>query len=217
MAKNQNSKSSRSPKKPQYQSDSFIESMRDIGQGGFDSFKDDLVKEGSKDFVRQLLGLERAPMNASGELKPGESLVISQALEDEKEENKVLRAQVARERQLRQEAESYNQEQSKEIRLKLNALQGEAARIAKETITVSSELKVAVIQATVDPGTYHINFFEKLLSFMQSFRKKIHEANLWLASANKRAQRRKTFWGQVAKGGAQRLLSGEDYSQRSAG
>ncbi len=196
--------------------DSFIESIRDIGQGGFDSFKDDLVKEGSKDFIRQLLGLERAPINASGELKAGESLVISQALEDEKEENKTLRAQVARERQLRQESETFNKEQSQDLRLKLNALQAEAGKIAKETVAVSTELKIAVIQATVDPGTYHLNFFEKLLSFMQSFRKKIHEANLWLASANKRS-RKKTFWGQVAKGGAQRLLSGEDYSQRSAG
>lgn len=196
--------------------DSFIESIRDIGQGGFDSFKDDLVKEGSKDFIRQLLGLERAPISASGELKMGESLVISEALEDEKEENKTLRAQLAREKQLRLESETYNKEQTQELMLKLTALQNEALKIGNETVSVSQEVKIALMQVSVDPGTYHVNFFEKLLTFMQSFRKKIHEANLWLASANKRS-RKKTFWGQVAKGGAQRLLSGEDYSQRSAG
>ena len=196
--------------------DSFVESMRDIEQGGFDSFKNDLVKETSKDFVRQLLGLERAPMSASGELKVGEPLIINKVLEEEKEENKVLRAQVARERSLRQESEAYNSRQTQELKLQLKALTTKAENIVKETIFLSQEVKIAIIQAPVEPGIYHITFFQNLLSFMESFRKKIHEANLWLASAKKRS-RKKTFWGQVSKGGAQRLLSGEDSSQRSAG
>ena len=78
-------------------------------------------------------------------------------------------------------------------------------------------IKIATLQATVEPGVYHIIFFEKLLSFIKSFRKKISQANLWIQSANKKAAKRRTFWGQVAKSGTQRLLSSEDYSQRSAG
>ncbi|MEK7521410.1 MAG: DUF5660 family protein [Patescibacteria group bacterium] len=203
-------------KHPNANRDSFIESFRDIGQGSFDSFRDNLIKETPKDFVRQLLGLERAPISASGELKIGESLVIDQALEDEKQENKIVRAHVARARQLIQEAESYNSRQTQELKLQLKALVTEAEKVVKETAFLSQEIKIAVMQAPVEPGIYHITFFQNLLSFMRSFRKKIYEANLWLASANKRA-RKKTFWGQVQKGGAQRLLSSEDYSQRSAG
>ena len=161
--------------------DSFVESMRDIGQGGFDSFKNDLV--------RQFLGLERAPMSASGELKVGEPLIINKVLEEEKEENKVLRAQVARERSLRQESEAYNSRQTQELKLQLKALTTKAENIVKETIFLSQEVKIAIIQAPVEPGIYHITFFQNLLSFMESFRKKIHEANLWLASAKKRSRK----------------------------
>lgn len=203
------------PKNPNR--DSFIESMRDIGQGSFDSFRDDLVKETPKDFIRQLLGLEKGTINASGELKAGESIVIDKVLEEEREENKILRAQLAREQFLRRDQESYVSRQTQELKLELKAIHTETEKIAKETLQLSQEVKIAVMQAPVKPGVYHLRFFQNLLSFMQSFRKKIHEANLWLQSANKRAQRRKTFWGQVSKGGAQRLLSGEDYSQRSAG
>ena len=191
--------------------------MRDIGRGTFDSFKDDLLAETSKGFLRQFLGQEKTLVNASGEIKMGQSVQIDKVLEAERGENKVLRAQLYREKQLRQEGEAFNEKETDKLKLQLKALQGEAEKIAKEIVGLSQETKIAAIQVTTEPGTYHVAFFEKLLSFLRSFRVKIHQANLWLQSQNKRSSKKKTFWGQVGKSGAQRLLSSEDYSQRSAG
>ncbi len=199
------------------QSDNFVESMRDIGRETINTLKDDLIKETPKDFIRQLLGLERPKASASGEIQLGQSIEIDQVIESQTEENKSLQTQLIHERTLRQDQEQYSARQTQELKLQLKALQSEVEEVAKSTIQLSQEVKIATIQATVEPGIYHIVFFEKLLSFIKSFRKKINQANLWIQSANKKAAKRRTFWGQVAKSGAQRLLSNEDYSQRSAG
>lgn len=207
----------RSGKTPMLQSDNFVESMRGIGRGTINTLTDDFIKETPKDFIRQLLGLERPPINASGEIQLGQSIEINQVIESQTEENKSLQAQLVHERKSRQDNEQYTTRQTQELKLQLKALQGETEKIAKSTIQLSQEIKIATIQATVEPGVYHIVFFEKLLSFIKAFRKKINQANLWIQSANKKASKRRTFWGQVSKSGAQRLLSSEDYSQRSAG
>lgn len=199
------------------QSDNFVESMRDIGQGTVATLKDDLVKETSKDFIRQLLGLGRPKTSASGEIQLGQSIEIDQVIESQTEENRALQAQLILERTRRQSQEQYVTRQTQELKLQLKALQSEVEEVAKETVQLSQEIKIATLQTTVEPGVYHIVFFEKLLSLIKSFRKKINQANLWIQSANKKASKRRTFWGQVAKSGAQRLLSNEDYSQRSAG
>jgi hypothetical protein len=72
------------------------------------------------------------------------------------------------------------------------------------------------MEIPANPGVYHINFFEKLLSFMQSFRKKIDEASIWLGTQNKRAEK-KNYWSMYKKKGASFLLAPDHYLQRSAG
>src|SRR3989344_491664 len=199
------------------QSDNFVESMHDIGRETINTLKDDLINGTPKDFIRQLLGLERSKASASGDIQLGQSIEIDQVIESQTEENRTLQAQLTFERAQRQYQEQYVPRQTQELKLQLKALQSEVEEVAKETVQLSQEIKIATLQATVEPGVYHIIFFEKLLSFIKSFRKKISQANLWIQSANKKAAKRRTFWGQVAKSGTQRLLSSEDYSQRSAG
>lgn len=195
--------------KPTQTDNSFVESMRDIG-GEF-------LSETPKEFFRQLLGIEKPKPSASGDLIEGQSIEIEQILDAQTEENKALQAQVAHERFLRLNQESYSTRQTQELKLQLQAIQEKTIQIAGELTELSQEVKIATIQNVVEPGVYHLNFFQKIMSFLEKFKKNISQANLWLASANKKAQKRRTFWGQVSKGGAQRLLSSEDYSQRSAG
>jgi len=59
-------------------------------------------------------------------------------------------------------------------------------------------------------------FFEKIIEFIRNFRKNIDSASTWLQSSNKRAEK-KNFWAMYKKKGSSFLLSGESYSQRSAG
>ncbi|MBI2268441.1 MAG: hypothetical protein HYU80_03305 [Candidatus Blackburnbacteria bacterium] len=198
-------------------SDGLVESIRDIGKGTFDSFKNDLVKETSKDFLRQMLGFERPRVQASGELVMGQTIEIDQIIESQNEEKQILQARLLREKQLREEDHVVSEQKNQELKVQLHAVIQEVSQLATATVSLSEKVKIAAVQAPANPGVYHLVFFEKLLSFMRSFRKKIQNASVWIHSSNKRARRQRTFWGQVGSYGAKRLLSSEDSMTRSAG
>jgi hypothetical protein len=199
------------------QSDNFVEAFRDIGDNTVKSIKDDLLFETPKNFINQLFGQEKPKASASGEIMMGGYIEIDSVIESQKEENLSLQRQLTHERNLRQTLEAASAQQTNELKLQLKSLMDETEKVVIETVELSQEIKIATMQAPVNSGIYHIIFFEKLLTFIKQFRKKIHQSSLWLQSQNKIAAKKKTFWGQVGKSGAKRLLSTEDYSQRSAG
>lgn len=218
--KSQNSTSQARPsisKRPKPTTDSLLESLRDLGHDSASSFGDDVLKGIPESFFSQMFGVEKPKAKASGELNPGQSIEIAKVLEDQKQENKVLRAKLAQEQRLRSEVETASLEKGQQLKVQLQAVVQEVSALASTTAELSRETKIAAIQAPANPGVYHINFFEKLREFIKSFRQKIQGANLWLQSSNKRAAKKRGFWGQVGKSGAKRLLSQEDYMQRSAG
>lgn len=204
-------------KKPSQTTDSLIESLRSISGGASDSLKEDLFKGIPEDFLSQMFGQEKPKARASGDLIPGQTLEFSQALEDQKEENKVLKAKFTHESQLRTQMENQNKQKTQELKLEMQAVMQEVSALAISTTQLSYETQVAALQSPVNPGVYHVIFFEKLRETIQSFRKKINNAVVWIQASNKRAQKKQGFWGQVSKSGAKRLLSQEDYIQRSAG
>jgi hypothetical protein len=197
--------------------DNLLESLRDIGNAGFQSMKKDLLEGIPHDIFTQLFGTEKSQRRAQGELKLGESLEIDTMLQEEREENKILRLRLAREQQIRQEDEKLIEQKTQNLKLELSALTRETQNLAQATKELTQETKIAALQVPANPGIYHLNFFEKLRAFISSFRKKIENASLWLRSYNQRAAKKHTFWGQVAKVGSKRLLSPEDYLQRAAG
>jgi hypothetical protein len=84
------------------------------------------------------------------------------------------------------------------------------------TQSLTEGVKTAVLQGAVDASEYQINFYESIISMIVSFRKKIDSAVVWMQGHSKRAEK-KNYWSQYKKKGASFLLSGETYSQRSAG
>lgn len=198
--------------------DSLLESLRDIGGSASGTIKKDLFEGIPQDIMRQLFGgPEKSSVKASGDIRPGESLEINAVLEAEREENKKLRAQLTQERRLREEEQVIIQKKGQELKVELHALTQEVVQLAKTTQGLARETEIAAVQAPANPGIYHVVFFEKLREFIKSFRKNIESASTWMQSYNQRASRKKTFWGQVGRSGAKRLLSQEDYMQRSAG
>lgn len=197
--------------------DNFLESFRDLGGGSVDSFKRDVVGGVPSELMRQIFGFEKSRSRISGELRLGQTLEISKALEEEKKENKDLRLQIQLERELKHEEQALVNKKSQEIRVELSALVEEVGSLARTTQGLAQDVEIATFQAPANPGVYHLIFFEKLREFIKSFRKKIENASVWLQSCNERASKKRGFWGQVAKSGSKRLLSPEDYLQRSAG
>ena len=192
-----------------------LESLKDIGSGAAGSLKTDLFERGSKDFLNQIFG-NRSGKKYSGEISVGESLEIDEVISGEHEEKKKLEGQLGLERQLRQEEKILVEKKSNELKLQLQAITQEVIALAVTTQDLGNEIEIAAVQAPTNPGIYHVVFFEKLLSFIKSFRKKIESASVWLYASNKRAEKR-NFWGLYKKHGSKFLLSPDHYLQRSAG
>ena len=180
-----------------------LESLKDLGEGV------------SRDFISELLGT-RIEKKYSGDITPGETLQVSEVFSGRREETQKLQAQIALERNLAAEEKRRVEEKSNELKLQLHALIKEVYELAKTTQNLGEEVEVATMQAPANPGVYHLIFFEKLLEFIKSFRKKIEDAGIWLQACNRRSEK-KNYWAMYKKKGSSFLLAPDHYLQRSAG
>lgn len=187
--------------------------IKDIAKSTVNSIKEDLIKGAPQSIMEQLLGI---PQSRSGEIYAGETLEIKDVMTGKRGEEERFRKQIMFERRLHQEEKIRIERKSNELRMQLRALMKEVVVLAESTQSLGEQTKIASLQAPVEPGLYHIIFFEKLLEFIKSFRKKIEEASVWLHASNNRAQK-KNYWARYKKHGAKFLLSGEHYLTRSAG
>jgi len=192
-----------------------LESLKDLGTGTTTQ-AGDLLKNTSEDFLQELLGLSRPKVKRSGEINAGESIQMSEVMSGKEEENKHLRAQISLERQLSADEKRVSQEKSGELRVQLQALMQEVQKVAASTQNLAEVTQVTMMAAPIEPGVYHITFFQNILEFLQSFRKRIDYAATWLQSSNKRAEK-KNYWSMYKKKGSSFLLSPDHYLQRSAG
>lgn len=101
----------------------------------------------------------------------------------------------------------------------IRQLQEQLRALAKEVKTLDASVKTAIHSDVVDPGTYHVHFFQQLLNFVILLRKRVHEANTWIENFNSRAKRQGTFWSQVynQKGGTAYMMSQEHQVARNVG
>jgi hypothetical protein len=192
-----------------------LETLKDIG-GGFGNQTGDLLKNTSEDFFKELLGFSKPKVKKSGELAAGESIQMSEVLSGKEKENKALRAQISLERQLTSDEKKVSAGTMNELRVELQAIMSEVQKVATSTENFAEVTQVAMMTAPVEPGIYHLIFFQNILEFLQSFRKKIDSCATWLQSTNKRAEK-KNYWSMYKKKGSSFLLSPDHYLQRSAG
>lgn len=193
-----------------------LEALRDIGSNTADSLKRDVLSDTSKNVLEQMFGRYPKESKYSGEINPGESLEFKELFSGRHEENIKLKKQISLERKLSEEEKARSAQKTNELRVQLQALMQELLTLAKSTQGLGEEVEIASMQAPAQPGLYHLIFFEKLIDFVKSFRKKIDNASVWLQSSNKRAEK-KNFWAMYKKKGSSFLLSPDHYLSRSAG
>ncbi|OGM02886.1 hypothetical protein A2115_00140 [Candidatus Woesebacteria bacterium GWA1_41_8] len=191
-----------------------LEQLKEIGASTGRSLKEDLIKKAPQDFMDQIFG--PTPRTYSGEIVPGEAVEMKDIFTGQQEEKTKINKQFSLEKRLRQEESARVERKSNELRIQLKVIMDELMVLAQSTQELAKESQIAAFQAPIEPGIYHIIFFEKLLEFIKSFRKKIDEAVVWMHATNKRAEK-KNYWSQFKKHGSKFLLSGEHYLQRSAG
>lgn len=193
-----------------------LEALKDIGKSTARQMKSEVAKL-PEDFIEQLFGVRPQPRNFSGEIMAGETIEIDKVLSGEQENLTKQKRQVEFLLRLEREEREQLEKKSNELRIQISAIQQEILKTAQQTENLAQETVVAAMQAPVDPGEYHVIFFEKLLEFIRSFRKKIEEAGVWLNELNKRVAKKNAWGVAYKKYGAKYLLSGEHYLQRSAG
>jgi len=204
---------SKPQKKKNYPTSNVLESLKELGTSTAKSMSQDVLRQ--SDFFNQIFGTQKSE-KFSGDITPGESLEINDIYTGKREEDQKLRQQIALERKLLEEERVRTEKKTNELKIQLNSIIEEVRLVSEKTSDLTQEIKVATLQAPIEPGVYHVIFFEKLLELIKSFRKKIDDAAVWLNGVNKRAQK-KNFWGQYKTHGAKFLLSGEHYSGRNAG
>ena len=181
-------------------SDNFLEVLRELGEGTIDTTVD------------QITGRKR-----SGELKPDETIELEQFARETVEREKFTQEFEQEILGLRHREKLVYTKEQQEIKLQIKAIQDELKKLAESTQGLAKEVEIAAKQVPVEPGVYHLTFFEKLRQIIIQFRQRIEDSRTWLAASNQRAKRRNYYWSQVKKSGTKFMLSAERYMSTQAG
>jgi len=107
-----------------------------------------------------------------------------------------------------------------ETKLEIASLQQEIKKLAVATKELSAEVVEAektAFSAVVSPGTYHLNFFDRIRRLISAARKRINESKNWLSLFNSRKKQRSIYWQHAKKLGSKYTMSAERYMSMSAG
>lgn len=191
-----------------------LKEIKDISKSTASEMKNEASRIGESVFD-QLLGINISG-KLSGELKPGSSINMQEMFKEKVTVNSAEK-KVFFQKQYIEEEKILIEKRTGELRMQLNAIQQELILVANQTQDLGEQTQIAVMQSTVEPGAYHIIFFNKLLDYIKSFRKKIQAASEWLTNANSRASKKNMWATNSKKLGAKYMFSSEHYVARSAG
>lgn len=183
-------------------SDRFLEALRDLGSNVVDSAAHDAVG-----------GLAKSP----SEFKPNQPLDLAELRKQEEKREKKFFGFQQDYLNLRHQEKLIWTKQEQETKLQINAVLGELKKLAQATKNLAQEVKIASEQVPVEPGVYHLSFFEKLRQTILLFKKQIEQSASWLTTSNQRAKKRNFYWSQVRKSGTKFMLSQERYMSTQAG
>lgn len=194
--------------------DSFLEALRDLGADIVDSAANDVIGGIANEAYNQLTG------NKSGDLKPNEPLDLTKLSATEKFTKEEKQAEINFQNQIfkiRQQERLIYKQSEQQTQMQIKAILVELGKLTQTTKNLAKEVEIAAAQIPVEPGVYHLNFFEKLKQTIILFRKRIEEAATWLMAVNQKARKRNFYWAQVRKSGSKFLLSQERYMSTQAG
>ncbi len=192
------------PKKkgPSYTNDTILESLRGVGASVGKTVTKDVVGKIGGDVLSSLLG---SPPKA-GELHPDQELHLG------RQQERVLPQQKT-ELQPRIAVVTHEDLRTKQ---QIEAIRQELKALAASLKGLHQEVQQAVAEAPVDPGIYHVNFFERLKSLLTILRQQIEDSRTWLALWTTR-RKKMGYWGMFKKHGTKFGLSSERSLATQAG
>jgi hypothetical protein len=194
-------------------SDSFLEALRGLGEDFADSFGNDIVQGIPKTAINQFRGQQ------SGDLKPNQPFNLDQNQnlpnqETWEQKPRFFQQEYLDIRKREQLIWSHHEQETKQ---QITAILEELKKIAASTQNLAQEIQVAAEQVPVDPGVYHLNFFQRLRVALVELRKRVEESATWLSAFNQKSKKRNYYWGQFKKSGTKYTLSQERYMSTQIG
>ena len=201
----------KSNKKKAIRTDGFLETLRELGSEVAGAAAKDMIGGVAQETVNQIL------KRKSGDLKPNQPLNMAEIQQAQEQKEKQYRGFRQDFLGIRYQEKLVWSHQEQETKLQIKALLEELKKVSQATTQLAKEVKIATIQAPVEPGVYHLNFFERLRQTILLFRKRIEESSTWLTAFNQKAKKKSYYWGQVQKSGTKFMLSQERYMSTQAG
>lgn len=188
-----------------YTNDNILEQLRSVSSDVPTSTIDAAAKIGT-DVLTSIFG--GTPQ--MGELRPNEAISLGGPKQIEAEPVvHAPRIEVHTAAPNVSELDMQTKQQIEAIRVELKA-------IAQSLKGLHQEVLTAVETAPVDPGIYHLNFFEQLRSFLKLLRVQLEDSRSWLSASNSR-KKKLGYWGMYKKHGTTFGLSNERSLATSAG
>ena len=176
----------------------FIEALKGIGGQTTKSLTHDVIGGVGRDFVQSLTGSnsQSSENNFSDERTNNTEQQIHEAI-------------WRQERQRELSATPLFSRKEEENKAKIKAIQEELKALAKELAGLDRSLQKAIEEEIINPGSYHVNFFEKLRRIIINLRKQVNDSANWLEISAERKAARSGFWGNVKTSGSKFLMSSE--------
>ncbi len=189
-----------------------IEAIRDIGASVVESAKNDLARGLVTDLWDQMLGTEIGKENTtrqtSGDLKEGQEITLKK--QPKKEDKKPqIEAGWDYTGEIIHAEKRISQTENRELSARVSEIMIELKKLTSSSKELEAVFReITVEQKPVNPGKYHLNFFEWMLSTIRSARMKIEDSKNW-ASVFASKKGKKEYWSLFKKHGTSFGLSGE--------
>lgn len=190
---------------------SFVEALKNIGGQTVNTLKNDVVKGTLTDGVNFLVGNGRTPSNG-GEQPPswGNEWLPNRERDWQQE-------MIRRERHKEVTSINVFDRNQEELKAQIKALQDQLHALAKDMDQLSYGVASAIDQEITSPGTYHLNFLEKLKNLIIQLRIQVADSKNWLELSYQRKAAQNSYWAGFGKSGTKYSLSSERAIATSAG
>jgi len=189
-------------KTPVYGGDNVLESLRGIGSSIGKTITKDVIVQTGSDMLQSIL----SGNPKSGELQQNQTIEFSTATE------KIPAVQPRNVESHR----TLHRSEDTEVKQKIEGLRTELKALSQSIKNLRQEISKTVLDAPVDPGIYHLNYFEHLRSYLQAMKEQVDDSRTWLVASNNR-KAKKGYWGQFKKHGTSFGMSNERSIATSAG
>lgn len=191
--------------------------MRDMGGSVMKSLKNDVVKGTAQSIFDQLLGSAKnghVPTTPDQAINPDLEKYIAEREEQAAEEAKMTeRAKHVPAHLENKVLFSYADESLKK---EIDGVRQELQMLVATMGQVENQIEQAMMDNIVDGGVYHLNYFQKLKTWIKFMRKSLEDSSAWLQLSSGRKSKG-YYWTQEAKSGSKYSMSSERNVQMGAG